>query len=406
MYIELIWAGILALVVALALTPVAMRLALRLGAVSHPDERRVHTAPTPLMGGAAVCAGLLVASIVMVDWTSAGRGYQLRDQEQLIAMLVGAVVICMIGALDDIHELRWLTKLFGQIGIAAVVVVGPILMSHTTSVEQLVLPVRRLDLPLLDPIQLPLGLGVVVVVIWIVTLMNVFNFIDGVDGLATGVAAIGAMTFAIVGASYGRIDVAVVSAALAGACLGFLPWNFTSGGAKIFLGDAGSMLLGYSLAVISIQGVLKTAAAVSLVIPLALAAVPLLDTAFVVSKRLKYRQPVSSADKWHLHHRLLSVGFSPRRVAITFWIWTAVMSAFALTLRFASYGNSNAWRIEGLVIVLVAGAIAVGTTIYLAFKLEILKTPAVRERNRQMAAGSGIRGTSGSSSSTSGSAKR
>jgi UDP-GlcNAc:undecaprenyl-phosphate GlcNAc-1-phosphate transferase len=306
----------------------------------------------------------------------------LREQEQLIVMLIGAVGICILGALDDIHELGWMPKLLGQFGIATAVVLGSIAGPRTTALEQLILPIRRLDPPLLGPVEVPLAIGIAVVVIWIVTLMNVFNFIDGVDGLATGVAAIGAATFAIVGASYGRWDVAIVSAALAGACLGFLPWNFTAGGARVFLGDAGSMLLGYCLAVISVQGVLKTAAAVSLVIPLALAAVPLLDTAFVVSKRLKYRQPVSSADKWHLHHRLLSVGFSPRRVATTFWIWTAVMSAFALTLRFASYGNSNAWRIEGLVIVLIAGLIAVATTVFLAFKLEILKTAAVKERNR------------------------
>ena len=142
----------------------------------------------------------------------------------------------------------------------------------------------------------------------------------------------------------------MLAAAVSGAALGFLPHNWRRGGARIFMGDSGSMLLGFLLAVISVQGVLKTTAAISLVIPLALLAVPILDTSFVVLKRMKYGVSVAHPDRWHLHHRLLNVGLSPRRVAATLWAWTASMSAVALALRFVDYGNSEDWNAEGLVV--------------------------------------------------------
>jgi UDP-GlcNAc:undecaprenyl-phosphate GlcNAc-1-phosphate transferase len=146
------------------------------------------------------------------------------------------------------------------------------------------------------------------------------------------------------------------------------------------------MLLGFLLAVISVQGVLKTTAAISLVIPLALLAVPIIDTSFVVLKRLKHGVSIAAPDKWHLHHRLLNVGLSPRRVAATLWAWTVAMSSVALALRFVDYGNSRHWNREGLFVLafVIAGALAV--TAVLAVQLEIIKSRRVRERNRRMAA--------------------
>jgi UDP-GlcNAc:undecaprenyl-phosphate GlcNAc-1-phosphate transferase len=222
-------------------------------------------------------------------------------------------------------------------------------------------------------------------VFWIVAVMNMMNFIDGVDGLAAGQAAIIAATFAIIAASYSRTGIAVLAASTSGAALGFLPHNWRKGGARIFMGDSGSMLLGFLLAVISVQGVLKTTAAISLVIPLALLAVPILDTSFVVLKRLKHGVSIAHPDRWHLHHRLLNVGLSPRRVAATLWAWTAAMSSVALALRFVDYGNSNDWNERGLVVLgfVVAGAVAV--TVVLAVQLEIIKSRRVRERNRRIA---------------------
>jgi UDP-GlcNAc:undecaprenyl-phosphate GlcNAc-1-phosphate transferase len=210
------------------------------------------------------------------------------------------------------------------------------------------------------------------------------NFIDGVDGLAAGQAAIIAATFAIIAASYSRIGVAVLAAATSGAALGFLPHNWRKGGARIFMGDSGSMLLGFLLAVISVQGVLKTTAAISLVIPLALLAVPILDTSFVVLKRLKHGVSIAAPDRWHLHHRLLNIGLSPRRVAATMWAWTAAMSSVALALRFVDYGNSSEWNREGLLVLAIVIGGAVAVSVLLAVRLEIIKTRRVRERNRRV----------------------
>jgi UDP-GlcNAc:undecaprenyl-phosphate GlcNAc-1-phosphate transferase len=149
------------------------------------------------------------------------------------------------------------------------------------------------------------------------------------------------------------------------------------------------MLLGFLLAVISVQGVLKTTAAISLVIPLALLAVPILDTSFVVLKRLKHGVSIASPDRWHLHHRLLNIGLSPRRVAATLWAWTAAMSSVALALRFVDYGNSNDWNKQGLVVLafVVVGAVAV--SVVLATRLEIIKSRRVRERNRRLGSSTG-----------------
>ncbi len=379
------WAFVTAAAIAWALVPLVRRLALRERVVDAPtDERRVHTATTPLLGGVAMLVAVLASTIAFVDWKEV-TGLALLNQRQLVVTLLCAFAICMLGAIDDIRELSWKPKLLGQVVIATAVVVSPaFLLPERLEVRHAPLVVNMIDLPFLRPFELPIVIGVGLVVLWIVAVMNMLNFIDGVDGLAAGQAAIIAATFAIIAASYGRIGVAVLAAATSGAALGFLPHNWRKGGARIFMGDSGSMLLGFLLAVISVQGVLKTTAAISLAIPLALLAVPILDTSFVVLKRLKHGVSIAHPDRWHLHHRLLNVGLSPRRVAATLWAWTAAMSSVALALRFVDYGNSNRWNRGGLVVlgVVVAGALAV--TVMLAVRLEIIKSRRVRERNRRM----------------------
>jgi len=378
------WGAFLgAVVLAFALVPAVRRLALAQGIVSVPgDERRVHGAATPLLGGLAMLVAVLVSTAVFVPWDRLG-GLALLNQRQLVVTLLCAFAICAIGALDDIVELAWQPKLLGQVLVALAVVIAPVrLLPEGIKASQAPLVVDVIDLPFVPPIDVPLVVGVTLVVVWIVAVMNMLNFIDGVDGLAAGQAAIIAATFAIIAASYDRIGVAVVAAATSGAALGFLPHNWRRGGARIFMGDSGSMMLGFLLAVISVQGVLKTTAAISLVIPLALLAVPILDTSFVVLKRLKHGVSVAAPDRWHLHHRLLNVGLSPRRVAATLWAWTAAMSSVALALRFVDYGNSNQWNTSGLVVLafVVGGALAI--SVFLAVRLEIIKSRRVRARNR------------------------
>jgi UDP-GlcNAc:undecaprenyl-phosphate GlcNAc-1-phosphate transferase len=380
------WALGIAVLVTWLLVPVVRAGALAMGVVSAPDdERRVHTRATPLLGGVAMLAGVVAATVAFAPW-DAMRGIALLQERQLIVVLMCAALVCLLGALDDAFDLSWRLKLGGQVALATAVVVAPILWRPDgLSVARVPLVVDVIDLPFLPAADVPLVLGIAVVVVWIVAVMNMLNFIDGVDGLAAGQTAIIAATFAIIAASYGRLAIAVLAAATCGAALGFLPHNWRRGGARIFMGDSGSMLLGFLLAVIAVQGVLKTTAAISLVIPLALLAVPIIDTSFVVLKRIKHGVPVSSADRWHLHHRLLNVGLSPRRVAAALWAWTAAMSLVALALRFVDYGNSSDWRVEGLLVLgfVVAGAVAV--SLVLVYRLEIIKSRRVRERNRARA---------------------
>lgn len=381
------WAAACALGIAFLLVPIVQRLAIRWGVVVQPaEDRRVHARATPLLGGIAMLVAIVAATVTWVDWRDL-EGLALLNQRQLMTTLLCAVAICLLGVLDDAVELGWRPKLVGQAGIALAVVLLPLVsLPAGLRAGQAPLVVEVLDLPFLRPIDLPLWVGVAIVVFWIVALMNMMNFIDGVDGLAAGQAAIIAATFAIIAASYSRNGIAVLAASTSGAALGFLPHNWRKGGARIFMGDSGSMLLGFLLAVISVQGVLKTTAAISLVIPLALLAVPILDTSFVVLKRLKHGVSIAHPDRWHLHHRLLNVGLSPRRVAATLWAWTAAMSSVALALRFVDYGNSNDWNEQGLVVLgfVVAGAVAV--TIVLAVQLEIIKSRRVRERNQRIGA--------------------
>lgn len=379
------FALVIALVATLGLTPLVIRLARVVGAIDDPgDDRRVHEVPTPRLGGLAMMVAVVAATIICMDWSAGGRIWVL-NAEQVAVVLGGCVAIALIGAWDDTHGLAWRPKLVGQLGVAVATIFLP-LAGTATSIHQLVLPVRVIDPPFLHPVVLPLWLGMVLAALWMVALMNMMNFIDGVDGLAAGLGAITALTFAVVASSYLREGAAIFAAAVGGAALGFLPWNFGRAGARVFMGDAGSMLLGYALAVVSLQGVLKTAAAVSLVAPLALLAIPILDTTFVVAKRIKYRQPLSSADRWHLHHRMLNVGYSPRRVSVAFWLWALSLSALTLALRFVPYGTSASWSPRGLGMLAVFVLVAAAFTVYLAFTLEILKTRAVRDRNARAAA--------------------
>jgi UDP-GlcNAc:undecaprenyl-phosphate GlcNAc-1-phosphate transferase len=378
------WAALAAVAIAYALVPPVRVLAIRLGVVAEPSEaRRVHERATPLLGGVAMLVAIVASTVAFVDWRDVS-GLALLNQRQLAITLLCAVAICALGALDDALELGWRSKLLGQLGIALAVVLLPLVAMPAGLVAgQAPLVVERIDLPLVSPVDVPIWIGVALVVFWIVAVMNMMNFIDGVDGLAAGQAAIIAATFAIIAASYSRTGVAILAAATSGAALGFLPHNWRKGGARIFMGDSGSMLLGFLLAVISVQGVLKTTAAISLVIPLALLAVPILDTSFVVLKRLKYGVSIASPDRWHLHHRLLNVGLSPRRVAATLWAWTAAMSCVALALRFVDYGNSKEWNVEGVLVLAFVVLVAITVTVLLAVRLEIIKSRRVRERNRR-----------------------
>ena len=201
--------------------------------------------------------------------------------------------------------------------------------------------VHRFTFPLLGVQELPKEVGMTLTVVGIVAVMNMVNFLDGLDGLAAGVCAISAFSFCVIGLSRGDINAAIITAAVLGGCLGFLRHNFYP--ARIFMGDSGALLLGFTLAAVSVQGLSKTAALTALVLPLLVLAVPLIDTSFVVAKRIKHGRPVYVADRTHLHHRFENIGFSQRRSVVYLYAWCATLALAALATRFVHPHRHGHW---------------------------------------------------------------
>jgi UDP-GlcNAc:undecaprenyl-phosphate/decaprenyl-phosphate GlcNAc-1-phosphate transferase len=344
---DAVFAFIAAAAIAWLLVPLAERLAYRIGAIDPPKERGLHDRPMPRLSGLAIFVAIEVAGWI---W--------LPDNGETRSILLGAAAIAAIGVVDDIWELPALPKLIGQVAAATIPVAGGVRADHLT------LPfVGGFDL---DWLAYPLT------VIGIVAVVNVINFIDGVDGLAAGVCTISAIALAIIALSLDRNEAGVLAALTAGGALGFLRHGFPP--ASSFMGDTGSNLLGYLLATASVQGALKTNAVVALVLPLVVLAVPILDTGFVVAKRLKYRQPIYQADTWHFHHRMANIGFSQRRTLAYLYGWTLALAGLALALRFVPYSDNHGHFDAFWTAVMVAfGLLALATSIYLIYVLEILK---------------------------------
>jgi UDP-GlcNAc:undecaprenyl-phosphate/decaprenyl-phosphate GlcNAc-1-phosphate transferase len=349
-----LWGFLTALVVALVATPLVMRLARRVGAVVEPHDRGLHEESTPGLGGLAILAAVLVAGVVFMPWNGETR-----------AILAGAAAIAVVGAVDDAVDLPPGLKLLGQTAAALIPVLAGVY------VENLTLPfIHRVDLG---------AWGIPATLAGIVVVMNVVNLTDGVDGLAAGVCTIAAVTFAVIALSLDRTGAAVLAAITAGAAVGFLRNNFHP--ASIFMGDSGANLLGLLLAVVAVQGLLKTAAVVALVFPLVVLAAPILDTGFVMAKRIKYRRPVWEADRWHFHHRFSDIGFSQRRTVLYLYCWTLTLAALALALRFVPYSDDDGTLNAGWAAVMACvGLIALAASVYLVRVLEILKFRRFRER--------------------------
>ena len=208
--------------------------------------------------------------------------------------------------------------------------------------------------------------------------MNMVNFLDGLDGLAVGRLRIAGLTYAILALSLGKLGSALLSAVVAGACLGFLRHNFFP--ARIFMGDSGALCLGFILAAVSIPGLLKTASTVVLVLPLLVLAVPIMDTSFVVARRLKYRGPSTRADRCHFHHRFLNIGFSQRRAAVTMWLWCASLAGAALATRFVPFREGGSWHPWETLAVAAIALFAVAFSVYVVYLLEIVKLANPRVR--------------------------
>ncbi len=345
--LDALLAAAAAAVVTAVLTPFVGRAARRLGALDEPRDRGLSQRMTPLLGGVAIFAGVVVAALV---WLPMDESYR--------AILAGATVITVVGAVDDVIDLHPALKLAGQVGATAIPVASGVRVSDFT------LPfVHRVDLG---------DLGAPLTIVGMVLIINVVNFSDGVDGLAAGVCAIAASSFAIIAFDLDKADAAVLAAIIAGAALGFLVHNFHP--ASVFMGDCGSNLLGYLLGAVIVEGSLKTNALIALIGPLVILAVPFLDTGFVVAKRVKYRRPVYRADRWHFHHRMANIGFSQRRTVLYLYAWMLAMAGLAVALRFVPYSD-DAGHLQMGWAVLMAGLflVVLAASVYLVYVLEILK---------------------------------
>jgi UDP-GlcNAc:undecaprenyl-phosphate/decaprenyl-phosphate GlcNAc-1-phosphate transferase len=344
---DAVLAFLVAAAIAWLLVPYAERLAYRVGAIDQPTERGLHDRPMPRLSGLAILAGVEVAGWIWLPGDGESR-----------SILLGALAIAAVGVIDDVRGLPALPKLLGQIAAALVPVLAGVRVDNLT-------------LHFVGGFQLG-WLAYPLTVLGIVAVINVINFIDGVDGLAAGVCTIAAVALAVIALSLERNAAGVLAALTAGAALGFLRHGFPP--ASSFMGDTGSNLLGYLLAVASVQGALKTNAVIALAIPLVVLAVPILDTGFVVAKRLKYRQPIYQADSWHFHHRMANIGFSQRRTIAYMYAWTLVLAGLALALRFVPYSDNHGHFNTAWTAVMVAcGLVALASSVYLIYVLEILK---------------------------------
>lgn len=299
-----------AFLIALIMTPVVRNLAVKMGAVDVPkDGRRMHDHPIPRMGGLAIFFGFLLSALIFVPMTPPMRG-----------MLLGGVVIVVLGIFDDIYALGAKLKLVVQIVAALIAVFSGNLITDLSNPN-----VFSADL------YWHLGwLAIPVTVLWIVAMTNAVNLIDGLDGLACGVSSISSLTLLVIALLVGEPYVAMMVAALAGGCLGFLPYNMNP--AKIFMGDTGSTFLGYVLAVISVQGLFKMYTLISFVVPFLLFGLPIFDTCFAFIRRIAHGQSPMHADRSHVHHRLIDMGLSQKQAVAVLYVITAILGLSAVVL--------------------------------------------------------------------------
>ena len=296
---------LLAMFVTAVATPAAIKIAPKIGAVDVPkDNRRMHKRPVPRFGGIAIYLGVLVGFIRLGVWN-----------EQILGLLVGSTCILILGIVDDIKGMPAKVKLAGQIFCAAILYFNTIQIRGMANV----LPWGPWY------IAFPKVIAFLVTVLWIVGITNTINLIDGLDGLAAGITCIACLSVAYTAYVTNRAETCMLILGLAGATMGFLIWNFYP--AKIFMGDAGSMLLGYLLASVSLIGDKPTKGTTlfATIIPILILALPIFDTAFAIVRRMAHHKPIMQADKGHLHHRIMAMGFGQRRTVLALYSISAIM---------------------------------------------------------------------------------
>lgn len=295
-------------IVAILLTPLVMKFAVKINAVDIPnEERRVHTKPTPLLGGLAVYSAFIVGVLIKKGPISLSE----------LGIIVGATIVVIGGIIDDLKGLRPAVKVSFQIIGAICLILSGVEISRITNPFSIINP--WLDLSVLS---------IPITILWIVGVTNAFNLIDGLDGLAAGIALISSCTIFIIAVLNNRYEAAVLTAILSGGLLGFLPYNFNP--ADIFMGDTGAQLLGFLLAAISIEGTIKSATAFALAVPILAFGLPIYDTLFAMIRRKMNGKPISQADRGHLHHRLLDMGLSHKGAVIIMYSISVVLGGISI----------------------------------------------------------------------------
>ena len=312
LFVYVVLALVVALVISFLMTPIVKTFAYKVGAIDVPkDARRMHHEPIPRLGGLAIFIGFMVSILLFAN---------IRGDRQMQGILMGAVMIVILGVVDDITPLPAMFKFVVQIAAALIptlhgVVIHVISNPNLTS-SNAYWNMGKLSIP--------------ITVLWIVAITNSVNLIDGLDGLANGVSAISATTVLVIAMLVSESQVAIVMAALVGACVGFMPYNTNP--AKMFMGDTGSTFLGFILATMSIQGLFKFYAIISFAVPFLILGLPIFDTAFAFIRRLAHGQSPMHADRGHIHHRLVDMGLSQKQAVATLYVVSAILGLSAVVL--------------------------------------------------------------------------
>jgi len=303
-----LWLGmIIALATALAATPLTIWLARKLHVVDIPDERKVHSGAVPRMGGVAIYGAFVLGTLALGLYT-----------RPVAALLIACSIVMFVGWVDDVRGISPKVKLLGQVLASLVLIKGGFYVQFITN-------------PFIDGGLISLGIFTIpVTILWLVGISNAVNLIDGLDGLSAGVSAIAALTMTIVCFVQGQIQTAALAAVLAAAAFGFLRYNFHP--ARTFMGDCGSLFLGFTLGALAIMGLSKGATIVSIFIPFIIMGIPIFDTFFAIIRRIFLHKPIFEADKGHLHHSLLSLGLNQRQTVLIIYAISAVMGLSAVLL--------------------------------------------------------------------------
>lgn len=332
--------------ISLAATPLAIKIAPKIGAVDVPkDDRRMHTKTMPRFGGIAIYLGSVISMILLLP---------MANDKHMTGIWIGATLIFVMGVVDDIKGISAKNKLIGQILCAGILWYSGICISFVTN-------------PLTGHlVYFPTAISIIVTILWIVGVSNTINLIDGLDGLAAGVSFIATMIIAYIAYIHGRYEITMAFMAIAGSCLGFLPYNFHP--AKIFMGDGGALYLGFMIASISVLSPMKSATVIATILPIFVLALPIFDTAFAIVRRYLDGKPIMQPDKGHLHHRIMAVGMGQKRTVLTLYAISGVMGVASVLI-------SRDLFLDAVLLI-----IAAGTLVYVFMKDQGIGKPFKENR--------------------------